>query len=116
MGKNKELGEEGEQVAAEYLKKNGWQIQESNFRYSRSEIDIIASKNDLLIFVEVKARTNVKFGMPEDFVDKKKAENIIKGADHYVREINWQGNIRFDIISIVKNETIDFRHIEDAFY
>lgn len=116
MGKNKELGQEGEQVAAEYLKKNGWHILESNYRYSRSEIDLIASKNDLLVFVEVKARTNVKYGMPEDFVDEKKAENIIKGAEHYIREINWQGNIRFDIISIIKKETMDLRHIEDAFF
>ena len=116
MGKNNELGQEGEQVATDYLKKRGWIILEMNYRYSRSEIDLIASKDDLLIFVEVKARTNTNFGMPEDFVDEKKAENIMKGADHYIREINWKGNVRFDIISIIKKGHMELQHIEDAFF
>ena len=116
MDKNKELGQEGEQVATDYLKKRGWVILEMNYRYSRSEIDLIASKDDLLIFVEVKARTNTSFGMPEDFVDEKKAENIMKGADHYIHEINWKGNVRFDIISIIKKGRMELQHIEDAFF
>lgn len=116
MSKNNELGQEGEQLAADYLKKKGWQIREMNYRFSRSEIDLIASKNDLLIFVEVKARSTVTFGLPEQFVDAKKAENIMKGADHYIHEIDWTGNIRFDIISIIKKETTELEHIEDAFY
>ena len=101
MGKNKELGQEGEQLATDYLKKKGWKILERNYRSSRSEIDLIASKDDLLVFVEVKMRTNARFGMPEDFVDQRKADNIIKGAEHYIKEKDWKGNIRFDIISII---------------
>ena len=116
MGKNKELGLEGEQQAAEYLNNQGFRILEQNYRYSRSEIDIIASKNDLLVFVEVKVRTNTNYGLPENFVDDKKAVNIIKGADRYINEINWKGNIRFDIISIVKNGDTELQHFEDAFY
>lgn len=116
MNKNKELGQEGEQLAANYLKKKGWEIHEMNYRYSRSEIDLIASKNNLLIFVEVKARTNTSFGHPEDFVDAKKAENIMKGANHYIIHRDWNGNIRFDIISIIKKKGMELRHIEDAFY
>ena len=116
MSKNNELGQEGEQLAADYLKKKGWLIREMNYRFSRSEIDLIASKNDLLIFVEVKARSNIRFGLPEQFVDAKKAENIIKGADHYILETDWKGNIRFDIISIIKKTSIELEHIEDAFY
>ena len=116
MSKNKELGQEGEQLAANYLKKKGWHIREMNYRFSRSEIDLIASKNELLIFVEVKARTNTSFGLPEDFVDDKKAENIMKGADHYITEIDWNGDIRFDIISIIKQKTMELEHIKDAFY
>ena len=54
--------------------------------------------------------------MPEDFVDEKKAENIMKGADHYIREINWKGNVRFDIISIIKKGHMELQHIEDAFF
>ncbi|MCK5467501.1 MAG: YraN family protein [Cyclobacteriaceae bacterium] len=116
MSKNKELGQEGEQLAADYLKKNGWKIQETNYRYSRSEIDLIASKNDLLIFVEVKTRTNTTYGLPEHFVDEKKAENIMKAAEHYIREHDWKSNIRFDIISIIKKVRLELEHIEDAFY
>lgn len=116
MSKSKELGQEGEQLAADYLKKKGWQILEMNYRYSRSEIDLIASKPKQLIFVEVKARTNTSFGLPEQYVDDKKAELIMKAADHYIHQIDWKGNIRFDIISIIKKETIELEHIEDAFY
>ena len=54
MSKNKELGQEGEQIAANYLQKKGWKIHELNYRYSHSEIDLIVSNNDLLVFVEVK--------------------------------------------------------------
>jgi putative endonuclease len=116
MGKNKELGQEGEQMAADYLKKNGWEILEMNYRYRRSEIDLIAVKDLHLVFFEVKVRTNTTFGHPEDFVDDKKAENIIKGAEHYIGQIDWRGNIRFDIISIIKKEKPELKHFEDAFY
>jgi putative endonuclease len=116
MGKNKELGQEGEQMAADYLKKNGWQIREMNYRHRRSEIDLIASKDGLLVFFEVKTRTNTTFGLPEDFVDDKKAQNIVRGAEQYIEENDWQGNIRFDIISIIKKADMELEHIEDAFY
>ena len=86
MSKNKELGQEGEQIAANYLQKRGWKIHELNYRYSHSEIDLIVSNNDLLVFVEVKTRTNTSCGLPEDFVDEKKAQNIMKGAEYYIAE------------------------------
>ena len=116
MGKNKELGLEGEQLAADYLQNKGWKILEMNYRHSRYEIDLIATKEDYLIFVEVKARSNISFGHPEEFVDAKKAENVMKAADHYISEQDWNGKIRFDIISILKKDSIELRHIEDAFY
>ena len=116
MSKNKELGLEGEQIAANYLRKGGWDILEMNYRYSRSEIDLIASKGEIIIFVEVKTRTNTAFGLPEHFVDEKKAENIMLGAAHYIHKINWKGNIRFDIISIIKKGSTEIKHFEDAFY
>ncbi len=116
MGKNKELGQEGEQLAADYLVNKGWQVEVMNYRYKRSEIDLIAKKDELLIFVEVKTRTGTGFGLPEQFVDKNKVENILKAAEHYIHEIDWTGNIRFDIISIIRNKTMELEHIEDAFY
>ncbi len=116
MGKNKELGQEGEQLAEDYLKKNGWEILDKNYRYSHSEIDLIGKKDGLLVFFEVKTRTNTTYGMPEDFVDEKKAESVIRAANHFVEIMNWHGNIRFDIISIVKKVEMELEHIEDAFY
>ena len=116
MSKNKDLGQEGEQAAANYLKKNGWKINIMNYRFRRSEIDLIASQNDLLIFVEVKTRTNTSHGLPEEFVDTKKAENIMVGAEQYITENNWICKIRFDIISIIKKDSLEIEHIEDAFY
>ena len=116
MGKNKELGQEGEQLAAEYLSKKGWEILEMNYRYRRSEIDLIATKNELLIFVEVKLRSNLAFGLPEDFVDNKKSRQIMNAAEHYILEYNWKGDIRFDIISVIKTNKQEIEHIEDAFY
>lgn len=116
MSKNKELGEEGEQIAADYLNKNGWNILELNYRYGHSEIDLIAEKDGLMVFFEVKTRTNTTYGMPEDFVNDKKAAFIIRAAEYYIRQKDWYGNIRFDIISIVKKEVIQLEHLEDAFY
>ena len=54
--------------------------------------------------------------MPEDFVDKKKAESVIRAANHFIEVNEWHGNIRFDIISIVKKMETELEHIEDAFY
>ena len=54
--------------------------------------------------------------MPEDFVDDKKVQSIMRAADHYIEDNDWHGNIRFDIISIVKKVGMELRHIQDAFY
>lgn len=116
MSKNNKLGLEGEQLAAEYLQKKGWNILEANYRYKRSEIDLIASKEEWVIFVEVKTRTNTAFGRPEDFVDEKKAEMIRIGAEQYIAERDLKGNIRFDVIAITKNDNVEIVHFEDAFY
>ncbi len=116
MGKNTELGREGEALAAKYLQERGWRIRERNYRYSRAEIDIIASHGNLMIFVEVKMRTGTGFGMPEDFVDEKKAQNVMEAAEHYISEKGWRGDIRFDIIAILKGKSMEIRHFEDAFF
>jgi len=116
MSKNNELGLEGEQLAADYLLSKGFKILEMNYRYKRSEIDIICSKGDLLVFVEVKVRTNTNYGLPEDFVDEPKSVRIVQGADQYIEENDWTGQIRFDIISIIKKDKAELKHFEDAFY
>jgi putative endonuclease len=117
MAEHNELGKQGEQAAVDYLQKNGYIILEQNFVFQKAEIDIIARKGDWLIVIEVKTRSSVDFGNPEDFVNKKKITLLVKAIDEYVQQSNLDLEIRFDIIAVVKEGSqfvID--HLEDAFY
>jgi putative endonuclease len=110
-------GDAGEIRAAEFLEQKGFHILEKNFRHGHQEIDLIATSNNWLIFVEVKLRTHVKYGFPEVFVDKTKRRNIRNAARQYIFKKDWKGNVRFDIISITQTGLeLDIHHIEDAFY
>ena len=115
MSKNKEIGNKGESIAAEYLDYSGYQIVTKNYRFEKTEIDIIAMDVDILVFIEVKTRKSLRFGLPEDAVDDKKIENILDCANNYIHEINWIGPIRFDIISILLFPEISINHLKDAF-
>ncbi|MEQ9593051.1 MAG: YraN family protein [Cyclobacteriaceae bacterium] len=110
-------GKEGENLAANFLKAAGYQIIDRNYRYRRSEIDLIATKDKVLVFVEVKTRGSHAFGYPEEFVDEKKAEKVLEGAEQYMIEKDWQGDVRYDIISIsmIGGET-EIKHFRDAFH
>lgn len=110
-------GKEGEEMAARFLMEKGYEIIERNYRHKRLEIDLIAKKDNWLIFVEVKLRSSDAYGYPEDFVDYKKAKNIVDGAEQYTYDKNWQGNVRYDIISIrLLRDKTEIVQIEDAFY
>lgn len=110
-------GKEAEAIAADFLAAKGFEIIARNYRYKRSEIDLIVKKNNWLIFVEVKMRSSDAFGFPEEFVDYKKVKNILVGAEEYTYRQNWNGNIRFDIVSIRERKgEREVVHIEDAFY
>lgn len=108
-------GLEGERRACVFLEEKGYEIVATNYRYKKSEIDIIARKGQLLVFVEVKARRYSSFGFPEEAVDEKKARKVIEGADQYIFEKKWEKNIRFDIIAI-DHSAGEILHLEDAFY
>lgn len=117
MGNNKELGDKGEVIAANYLEKEGFRIEARNYRYCRNEVDIIARKENLLVFVEVKTRTSTYFGYPEESVTDRKADLIMEAADNYIQENDWQGNIRFDIIAIeFQPNQHQVHHFPDAFF
>lgn len=116
MSKKAELGVKGESLSAKHLIDKGYSILERNYRYKHAEIDIIARIGQVLVFVEVKTRTKTNFGYPEESVNDKKANKVIEGAEQYVFEEDWEGEIRFDIISIVINEETIINHFEDAFY
>lgn len=108
-------GKYGEQLAANFLVQAGYKILERNYRYKRAEVDLIAQKDGLIIFVEVKLRSDKIFGTPEEFVTVQKEENIRQVAEHYIFENDWHYDIRFDIIAIVVKPSVEIEHIKDAF-
>lgn len=110
------LGIEGEDMAANYLSSSGYVILERRFRIHSIEIDIIASKGKELVFVEVKTRSSDFFASPESAVNVKKQKRMILAADYYVRERGIDAEIRFDIVSVVRNrDTEHISHIKNAF-
>lgn len=114
MHKNSKIGKEGELLAQKYLLSKNYEIIFSNWRYKRSEVDLIAKDNNMIVFIEVKTRTNLTFGYPENFVTPNKIKKLQEAADAYIELFNWEGELRFDIISIDGNNVIE--HFEDAFY
>lgn len=116
MADHNELGKKGEELAVKHLKENGYKIVETNYRFKKDELDIIAEKNDSLIIVEVKTRVNEYFGRPEEFVSQGKQKRIINCANQYILEKDIESEIRFDIIAVVINsKRTSLNHIEEAF-
>ncbi len=112
-----QLGKEGEDIAAAHLAKKGYKILARNYRSGRAEIDIIATKDDLLIVVEVKTRETDKYGDPEESVGTSKINMLAQGIEDYMLDKDIDTNVRYDIISIIKNQyKTDLHHIEDAFW
>jgi putative endonuclease len=103
LKKKKELGDLGEEVAEEYLKKKGYTILQKKFSPGPGEIDIIAANEDWNIFVEVKTRTSIAFGTPEESIDFNKIDRIRKAAIAFLKDNKPDGkkSIRFDILSII---------------
>lgn len=110
------IGNKGEELAADFLVTKGYEIVTKNYRHKHAEIDLIAKKENVLVFVEVKTRSSVLFGEPEAFVTNKKASKVMEGAEQFMIENNWHGNIRFDIVSVKTGSTEVIEHFEDAFY
>ncbi len=117
MAEHNELGKQGEELALKYLKKEGYEILETNWRAGRFEIDIIAKKGDFLVIVEVKARQSNTVVEPEFSVTRQKQKSLITAANIYIKWKNIDKETRFDIISIIINpEEFRLKHIPNAFY
>ncbi|HET8859038.1 YraN family protein [Marivirga sp.] len=112
----KKIGDRGEDLATKILESKGFEILERNYRFKRSEIDLIALHANVLIFIEVKALHSFNHGFPEERVNQAKIYKLMEAAENYIYAINWQKDIRFDILSINLNSPQDYLHIEDAFY
>jgi putative endonuclease len=117
MADHNELGKQGEKLAVEFLRENGYEILETNWTFQKAEVDVIAKKEDVLAIVEVKTRSSIDFGLPQDFVKPKKIQLLVKAVDEYVISNDLDVSVRFDIIAIQKkgNEFI-IEHLEDAFH
>ncbi|MEZ4880600.1 MAG: YraN family protein [Chitinophagales bacterium] len=117
MPNKQAIGSIGEAKAVDFLLDLGYEILYKNWRYKKSEIDIIALDKNSLVFVEVKLRKVSKFGFPETTVSDNKIKKMHEAADAYIAEHNWQGELRFDIIAISQtNDTYTIAHFVDAFY
>jgi putative endonuclease len=118
MAQHLDLGRHGENLAKIFLEDSGYEILDENWTHGKAEIDLIAYKNRIIIFAEVKTRTGNGFGEPEDFVDTRKQKLLAEAADEYIYLMDHQGEVRFDIISILFDKSTNYtlKHIEDAFW
>lgn len=115
MKSKREFGREGEEIAQKYLKKNKYKIKDINFNCRFGEIDIVAIHKNMLVFIEVKARSSYLYGMPREAVDIKKQQKIIKTAQYYLinKRIFNDVPIRFDVVEVLADNSVVVW--EDAF-
>ncbi|SDZ02498.1 putative endonuclease [Proteiniborus ethanoligenes] len=114
---NIETGILGEKLAYNYLSNNDYTILEKNFRAKVGEIDIIAKKNEVIVFIEVKTRNNNNYGRPYESVNYRKQHKIVWTAQSYInlkKLSNYQ--FRFDIIEVYLKPNIRINHIQNAFW
>jgi putative endonuclease len=117
MASHNQTGLSGEAMAAKHLGEKGFNILEQNWRHSHWEVDIIASKDGILHFIEVKTRRTKKFGHPEEAVSEKKIQNLINASEEYLYQFPEWKRIQFDILSITmpKDEPVEYFLIEDVY-
>ena len=116
MALHNNLGRLGENIAKDYLKQRGFIIIATKWRHLHYEIDIVARQQNILVFVEVKTRSTFKYGFPDESIDHKKENRMREAAEIYIEQKDLHNEIRFDIVSIVKNNIEEkVYHITDAF-
>ena len=116
MAHHNSTGALGEKMAITWLTRKGFEILHQNWRHSHWEVDIIASLNNVLHFIEIKTRRTKKFGFPEEDVTKKKLINLINASEEFIYQYPEWKNIQFDILSITlsKNQPVEYFFIEDV--
>jgi len=116
MATHNDIGKQGEQLAKEFLETNNYVILETNYRYKKAEIDIIATKENILAIIEVKTRTSTHFGEPESFVNNKKIKLILEATNAYIIEKDLDLEVSLDIISVIIGKENEINHIPNAYY
>ena len=107
--KRPSLGDWGEKIAANYLMKQGYEILDRNYKTKLGELDIVAKEGDIIVFVEVKTRSSRSFGLPQEAVNFKKQNKIMRMALQYLRDRELRGTWRIDVVGIVmdKNRRVE---------
>jgi putative endonuclease len=117
LATHNELGKKGELIASQWLLAQGYEIIHKNWRHAHVEIDIIATKEILLHFIEVKSRSNNTFGYPEESISEKKMENLLLAADEFLFRFPQWKRVQYDVLSINITERgkTEFFLIEDIY-
>ena len=117
MADHNDFGKLAEELAEQFLVQKNYKILAKNYRYQKAEIDIIAEFDNQIIIVEVKARKTDAFMLPQEAINKKKIRLIVSAANDFLEQNNINLETRFDVISVLPNETgkLEINHIENAF-
>jgi len=116
MAHHNQTGKRGEELAADYLRGKGFRILEKNWRHRYLEVDLICLDGDRLVIVEVKTRADLRHGLPEEAVTRKKERHLLQAAETYLELKNLQNETRFDIVSIWDESSEPrINHIVEAF-
>lgn len=119
MAVHNKFGKHGEELAVSFLINSGYDILHCNWRFQKAEVDIVCQHPDqpIIVFVEVKSRTGIVFGRPEEFVSENKQRLYCEAAENYMEIFNHDKEIRFDVISVVMDENSKSKlyHIPNAF-
>ncbi|GLU42931.1 YraN family protein [Allomuricauda sp. NBRC 101325] len=117
MGNHNNFGKLGEKIAKDHLLASGYEICVQNYRFQKAEVDIIARKDDVLVIVEVKSRNKGFLEDISEVIHPKKVKLLTLAANHFVEENDLDVEVRFDVITVVKNrENFEIEHFESAFY
>lgn len=107
------VGELGEKLARKFLQKRGYHIRETNFRCREGEIDIVAQQEDYLVFVEVRTKSNLDFGTPEESITKNKKEKLVSLALSYISDHQDLPSLwRIDVVAVEVDQKGRTKHIE----
>ena len=116
MAEHNDLGKLGEELAVDFLEKNGYEILETNWVFDKAEIDIIAQFENEIVIIEVKSRTSNYVAEPESSVNTKKKKLLILAADDFIQKNNFISEVRFDILALLKKQqSWSVNHIKNAF-
>ena len=117
MAKHNILGREGEDIAAKYLEQKGYAVLDRDWHCGHKDLDLVVTKDNTIVFVEVKTRTGNEWGDPQDFITDRKIRRIVNSADAYLRFNQVDMDVRFDVSSIVaEGREYKIEHIEQAFF